>query len=278
VLDLLFEPTPALLPIAQPLLASLPSSSASPAAAAGVAPQAAAAAPQAASYDAFIDAVRARLHALAASIGESDSRSASDDDNAGDGELQAKRRSVLEAILAAHPRLGEKRVDSAMSRMEQARMAAATAAAVDAAVDAAAAATTNTAAAVGATVGASGTGTGADANADSDNAAAAAAAGQTELAAPQDGGQATREDEHRKKLLQEAEAEAQMLRALNREYEERFPGLRYVVFVNGRPRSVIMDDMRARIARGDVMAERREAVDAMCDIAKDRCRKLGVEG
>lgn len=64
------------------------------------------------------------------------------------------------------------------------------------------------------------------------------------------------------------------------------------VFVNGRPRPVIMEDMRKRIARGDVNAERRDAIkvratwrisliavlirraQAMCDIAADRARKL----
>lgn len=32
------------------------------------------------------------------------------------------------------------------------------------------------------------------------------------------------------------------------------------VFVNGRPRPTIMDDMRRRIHRGDIDAERREAI------------------
>lgn len=54
--------------------------------------------------------------------------------------------------------------------------------------------------------------------------------------------------------------EAAKLAALNQEYEEKFPGLRYVVFVNGRSRPVIMENMRARIDRGDIAAERREAI------------------
>jgi hypothetical protein len=54
--------------------------------------------------------------------------------------------------------------------------------------------------------------------------------------------------------------EAQQLEVLNREYEERFPGLRYVVFVDGRSRDVIMGDMRRRIDRGDVRAEEREGI------------------
>lgn len=50
------------------------------------------------------------------------------------------------------------------------------------------------------------------------------------------------------------------LRRLNREYEETFPGLRYVVWVNGRGRGEVMGDMRRRIARGDLRAEEREGI------------------
>ncbi len=56
------------------------------------------------------------------------------------------------------------------------------------------------------------------------------------------------------------EPEADQLARLNREYEAAFPGLRYVVFVNGRPRDVIMENMRVRIARGDVALEEQEAI------------------
>lgn len=56
------------------------------------------------------------------------------------------------------------------------------------------------------------------------------------------------------------EEEAEKLRSLNEEYEETFPGLRYVVFVNGRSRPVIMEDMRKRIAAGDIKAERAAAI------------------
>ena len=66
------------------------------------------------------------------------------------------------------------------------------------------------------------------------------------------------------------------LALLNAEYEARFPGLRYVVFVNGRGREAIAEDARTRIARGDVVAEEREIVRAMVDIARDRAGKLGV--
>lgn len=48
----------------------------------------------------------------------------------------------------------------------------------------------------------------------------------------------------------EAEAEGRELARLNREYEEAFPGLRYVVFVNGRGRGEVMADMRGRIEKG----------------------------
>ncbi|PKS13366.1 hypothetical protein jhhlp_000137 [Lomentospora prolificans] len=64
------------------------------------------------------------------------------------------------------------------------------------------------------------------------------------------------------------------LAALNAEYERTFPGLRYVVFVNGRPRPVIMENMRERIARGDISLEEQEGIQAMCDIARDRAAKL----
>ncbi|KAI5840212.1 hypothetical protein DFP73DRAFT_482983, partial [Morchella snyderi] len=46
------------------------------------------------------------------------------------------------------------------------------------------------------------------------------------------------------------------------------------VFVNGRSRAVIMEDMERRIARGDIETEKTEAINAMCDIARDRVDKL----
>ncbi|EPE29532.1 hypothetical protein GLAREA_00692 [Glarea lozoyensis ATCC 20868] len=86
------------------------------------------------------------------------------------------------------------------------------------------------------------------------------------------------------------EGEAAKLRSLNDEYEKTFPGLKYVyddarailgveltlssVFVNGRPRPVIMANMQERISRGDIKLERAEAIKAMCDIAADRASKL----
>ncbi|OKL61385.1 hypothetical protein UA08_03501 [Talaromyces atroroseus] len=76
------------------------------------------------------------------------------------------------------------------------------------------------------------------------------------------------------------------LSSLNKEYEDKYPGLRYVAllcqhgsndgrtFVNGRGRDVIMVDMRRRIDRGNFDQEVRDNIEAMCDIAKDRARKL----
>ncbi|KIX08269.1 uncharacterized protein Z518_02925 [Rhinocladiella mackenziei CBS 650.93] len=103
----------------------------------------------------------------------------------------------LDAILSAHPRLGEKKVDSEQSRKEQAQ------------------------------------------------------------------------------LNQGGAEEAEKLAEMNRKYEAAFPGLRYVVFVNGRSRSVIMEDMQRRIDRADLSQEKQDAVKAMCDIAFDRAKKLG---
>ncbi|CAI7582456.1 unnamed protein product [Penicillium bialowiezense] len=71
-----------------------------------------------------------------------------------------------------------------------------------------------------------------------------------------------------------AEEQAEKLSALNAEYEQRFPGLRFVTFVNGRSRDLIMVEMRQRIDRGEEAREIAETIQGMCDIAKDRARKL----
>ncbi|OAA40962.1 Oxo-4-hydroxy-4-carboxy-5-ureidoimidazoline decarboxylase [Metarhizium rileyi] len=68
--------------------------------------------------------------------------------------------------------------------------------------------------------------------------------------------------------------EGEHLAELNQEYEEKFPGLRFVAFVNGRGRPDIMHEMRIRIDRGDFSKEVDMALEAMCDIAKDRASKL----
>lgn len=61
-------------------------------------------------------------------------------------------------------------------------------------------------------------------------------------------------------------AEEEELARLNQLYEETFPGLRYVVFVNGRGRPVIMEDMKSRIARADYTKE----VDAALQVRKSK--------
>ncbi|KAF2148277.1 hypothetical protein K461DRAFT_282711 [Myriangium duriaei CBS 260.36] len=71
--------------------------------------------------------------------------------------------------------------------------------------------------------------------------------------------------------------EAEQLRKLNNEYEAKYPGLRYVVFVNGRERPVIMEDMKRRIALDDIQGERLAAIRAMGEIAADRARKLQAQ-
>lgn len=58
--------------------------------------------------------------------------------------------------------------------------------------------------------------------------------------------------------------QGEQLAELNREYEERFPGLRFVVFVNGRGRPEIMHDMRVRIDRGDFGKEVEAALEVNC--------------
>ncbi|KAK4977313.1 hypothetical protein LTR66_010779 [Elasticomyces elasticus] len=72
----------------------------------------------------------------------------------------------------------------------------------------------------------------------------------------------------------DGEEDGERLRVLNEEYERVFPGLRYVVFVNGRSRDAVMEDMKARIERRDIKAERAAAIKAICEIAADRAQKL----
>ena len=60
--------------------------------------------------------------------------------------------------------------------------------------------------------------------------------------------------------LKGSSEEAEQLRKLNEDYEAKFPGLRYVVFVNGRSRAVIMEDMRKRIDESDVKSEQETAI------------------
>ncbi|KAI3402542.1 hypothetical protein KGF56_004634 [Candida oxycetoniae] len=79
---------------------------------------------------------------------------------------------------------------------------------------------------------------------------------------------------HEQRNLAGTKEMRQKLQDLNDEYEQTFPGLKYVVFVNGRNRDEIMDDMRMRIKRNEIELERKEAFNAICDIALDRVSKL----
>jgi hypothetical protein len=148
------------------------------------------------SYDELISTIRDVLLAVAGALTTPTPNH--DPTPTTDAEARTAKK-PLHRILSAHPRLGEKKVDSAQSRAEQANL--------------------------------------------------------------RSGGG-------------DSEEVLAQLAALNEEYENTFPGLRYVVFVNGRGRSEIMEDMRRRIARGDYAAEEREAIEAMCAIAKDRAGKL----
>jgi 2-oxo-4-hydroxy-4-carboxy--5-ureidoimidazoline (OHCU) decarboxylase len=71
--------------------------------------------------------------------------------------------------------------------------------------------------------------------------------------------------------LQEQGADAlPELDRLNAEYERRF-GFRFVVFVNGRPKSEIVEVLRRRLGRTRE-AELEEGLGAIVDIAEDRLR------
>lgn len=81
------------------------------------------------------------------------------------------------------------------------------------------------------------------------------------------------------------ESEPELLQVLNEEYEKKFHGLRFVTFVNGRGRGEVAGEMRRRMVRiidkgnGEKEEEEKEmrvAIGAVCDIAEDRVRKLGV--
>jgi 2-oxo-4-hydroxy-4-carboxy--5-ureidoimidazoline (OHCU) decarboxylase len=75
----------------------------------------------------------------------------------------------------------------------------------------------------------------------------------------------------RRKLSASSEAEQARLRGaleqlarMNGRYEEAFPGLRYIVFVNGRGDEEILADAEARIQRGDFAAEVETAMKVRC--------------
>lgn len=64
--------------------------------------------------------------------------------------------------------------------------------------------------------------------------------------------------------------EGEKLRELNELYEQTFPGLRYVVFVNGRSREVIMEEMRGRIREGTLRGEREAAIRVRVSLTPSR--------
>ncbi|CAH2355091.1 hypothetical protein CLIB1423_21S01618 [[Candida] railenensis] len=100
------------------------------------------------------------------------------------------------------------------------------------------------------------------------------------LGAPKPGKVAETLSEHssaEQKSLQGSPEEQAKLVELNEKYEQTFPGLRYVVFVNGRSRPTVMQNMIERIERNDIELEREDAFNAMCDIALDRASKLGAK-
>ena len=65
--------------------------------------------------------------------------------------------------------------------------------------------------------------------------------------------------------------QAPELEELNRTYEERF-GFRFVVFVNGRPKSAIVPVLRERLERTRAQ-ELTTALDELVAIAEDRWRR-----
>jgi OHCU decarboxylase len=62
------------------------------------------------------------------------------------------------------------------------------------------------------------------------------------------------------------------LAQLNAAYESRF-GFRFVIFVNGRPKSAVRDVLRARLDSPPEV-ELREALEAIFQIARDRLTRL----
>ncbi|KAF2723709.1 hypothetical protein K431DRAFT_301603 [Polychaeton citri CBS 116435] len=171
ILDTLFEPSAPLHTLALPPLSSDPPPD---------------------SYASLISSIQSLLLSLSASESSTD-------------------QSQLTQILTSHPRLGEKKVESALSRKEQA---------------------------------------------------------QLQQPGQQQGGGSSG-----------GNGEAEELKRLNEEYEGKFPGLRYVVFVNGRGRPEILEDLRKRVGEeypADLENEREGIIKAMCDIANDRVKKLSL--
>ncbi|KAF9585952.1 hypothetical protein BGW38_010810 [Lunasporangiospora selenospora] len=74
---------------------------------------------------------------------------------------------------------------------------------------------------------------------------------------------------------QDDEVTQATLKRLNHEYEDKF-GFKFVVFVNGRPRSAIIPVMEDRIKNGVREQEMDIAMTDMIHIARDRLSKLNV--
>lgn len=70
----------------------------------------------------------------------------------------------------------------------------------------------------------------------------------------------------------ERAAVAAALDRLNAAYEARF-GFRYCTWVRGRPRAALLPELEAALT-ADPDAERRRALDAVVDIARDRYAKM----
>ncbi|KAG0209107.1 hypothetical protein BGX28_000124 [Mortierella sp. GBA30] len=66
------------------------------------------------------------------------------------------------------------------------------------------------------------------------------------------------------------------LKRLNQEYEDKY-GFKFVVFVNGRPRNVIIPVMEERINNSTKEEEKKVALRDMVLIARDRLKKLNIE-
>lgn len=76
------------------------------------------------------------------------------------------------------------------------------------------------------------------------------------------------------KSLQSDDETIKKFVTLNETYESQFPGLRFVCFVNGRPRDEIVGIFQDRIDKNDYKQEVIDALNAMCDIAIDRYKKI----
>jgi 2-oxo-4-hydroxy-4-carboxy--5-ureidoimidazoline (OHCU) decarboxylase len=74
---------------------------------------------------------------------------------------------------------------------------------------------------------------------------------------------------------QDDEVTQATLKRLNQEYENKY-GFKFVVFVNGRPRNVIIPVMEERIKNSTKEAEMKVAMSDMVAIARDRLKKLNV--